>query len=69
MSQHEFRERSRFTLDMNCHWCGHKGLSIWETTGTGHQIVSLEGFYDRVMKKAPFRIETVCDACDRAQPL
>lgn len=58
----------QFTLTMRCPWCGQVGSSLWEETPTGRQLVRLNGFYERLAKKLPWTIETVCDACDRAQP-
>jgi hypothetical protein len=59
----------QFTLTIECPWCGHSGSSLWEQTPTGPEMVSVDGFYERITKKQPFRIETVCNACDRAQPI
>jgi len=69
MSTHEFKERNQFTLAIKCHWCGHPGLSVWEETPNGRELVSLDGFYERLKSAQSFAIETVCDACNRAQPI
>lgn len=62
-------QRNQFTLAIACHWCGNTGSSLWERTASGRQLVSLDGFYERMTKKQPFDIETVCNSCDRAQPI
>lgn len=69
MSQHQFKEPNQFTLAIKCHWCGHCGSTLWENTEAGRQIVSVDGFYERITKKRPFRIEKVCNACGKAQPV
>ena len=70
VSNSEFREKNQFTLTVKCHWCGHQGLTLWEKTVEGRrQFVSLEGFYERVANKEPFKVETVCNNCDRVQPV
>jgi hypothetical protein len=63
------REQTQFTLAIKCHWCGHTGMSLWEKTPTGRELVSLDGFYERISKKQPHNIETVCNNCDRKQPI
>jgi hypothetical protein len=60
---------NQFTLVIKCRWCGHVGSALWEETPRGRQLISLTGFYERICRKLPFRIETVCDSCDRAQPV
>jgi len=60
---------NQFTIELKCRWCGHAGSALWEETPKGRQLISLTGFYERVRRKLPFRIETVCDNCDRAQPV
>ena len=60
---------NQFTLAIKCHWCGNVGSSLWERTASGRQFVSAEGFYERISKKLPYNIETVCNTCDRAQPI
>lgn len=59
----------QFTVDVRCHWCGHKGMSLWEDANGFRQIVSMEGFYERLGRKLPFHIETVCNNCGKAQPI
>ena len=59
---------SQFTVTIRCPRCGHVGSSLWEETPGGPQLVELNGFYERLAKKQPWTIETVCGACDRAQP-
>ena len=59
----------QFTLAIKCHWCGHTGLSIWEETQDGRVLVSLDGFYERIKNLRPYQIQTVCNNCDRAQPV
>jgi len=61
-------EQEQFTLNIKCPWCGHQGSSLWEQTPTGPQLINLDGFYERICRKLPFRIETVCNNCDRVQP-
>ena len=65
---HMHIDPNQFTLAIKCHWCGHKGSSLWERTPAGRQLVNLRGFYERLAKKAPYDIEMVCDYCNRAQP-
>jgi hypothetical protein len=59
----------QFIMAVNCHWCGNIGSSLWETLPTGRQLMSLEGFYERVAKKQPFDIERVCNTCGKVQPV
>lgn len=56
-----------FTQAITCPWCGQQGSMVWEKTQAGQQVVSLSGFYERLARKRPHDIETVCDRCDRAQ--
>jgi hypothetical protein len=58
----------QFTRVITCPWCGHTGSALWEETAQGRQLINLNGFYERICRKLPFRIETVCNDCDRAQP-
>ena len=69
MSQHEFHEHGQFRLAIKCHWCGNEGVSVWEKTQAGRQFITLDGFYERVAKKDHFQIETVCNSCQRVQPV
>ena len=69
MAASEFLQKNQFTLAIKCHWCGNTGLTIWEKAEAGRQLVSIEGFYERVRKKQPFKIESVCNVCDRVQPI
>ena len=62
-------EHGQFTVAVQCHWCGHNGVSLWEDTDGDRQIVSLDGFYERLARKEPFRIETVCNSCGKVQPI
>lgn len=62
-------QRDQFTLAIQCHWCGHTGLSIWEETAKGRELVSLDGFYEKLVNLRPYKIRTVCNNCDRAQPI
>ncbi len=65
----ESTHRAQFTLAVKCHWCGHKGLSVWEETEAGRELVSIDGFYQRLKSLRPYKIETVCNSCDKTQPL
>jgi hypothetical protein len=65
----ENSERDKFTLAIKCHWCGHTGLSLWEKTAMGRERMSLDGFYERIAKKQPYKTETVCNNCNRPQPV
>lgn len=51
-----------------CHSCGHTGVSLWEDFDDGRQLVNLEGFYERLARKEPYAIETVCNNCGKVQP-
>ena len=59
----------QFTVAVTCHWCGNMGSSLWETLKGERQLVSLDGFYERITKKLPFDIERVCNSCGRPQPV
>ena len=61
--------QKQFTLTIQCPWCGHAGSSVWEETPTGRKLVSIDGFYERLRSFKPLKIETVCNRCDKAQPL
>src|ERR1700744_2736071 len=58
-----YREPGQFTVAIKCHWCGRQGILQWEEAGGEHQLVSLDGFYERVASKEPFPIERVCNGC------
>jgi hypothetical protein len=60
---------SIFTVEIKCHWCGNMGLSLWENTAAGRELVSLDGFYERLSSRTPHDIETVCDTCNEVQPI
>ena len=60
-------ERVQFVVAIQCHWCGHTGLSLWEEGKNGRELLTLEGFYERIASKRPHNIETVCDNCHQAQ--
>ena len=62
-------ERDPFTVAVRCHWCGHNGMSLWEEADGNRQLVSLDGFYERLARKEPFRIETIRNSCTKAQPI
>ena len=59
---------NQFTLTIICHWCAHKGASLWERSPEGRVLVNVDGFYERLTKKEPYNIETVCNNCNKAQP-
>lgn len=63
------QDGKQFTMAIKCHWCGHTGSSLWETTERGRELVSLDGFYERLMGKRLSKIETICNNCGRAQPI
>jgi hypothetical protein len=69
MGAAEKLERGQSTLAIKCHWCGHNGLSVWEETPNGRELVSIDGFYERLKSLRPYKIETVCDNCNRVQPI
>lgn len=64
-------EHNPFTMAVKCHWCGYKGLSLWEKTATGRVPLSLDDFYARLTSKKLHlsKIETVCASCNRPQPV
>lgn len=66
---HPFLEPDQFTLKVQCHWCGHTGASLWEDVKGERHLVSLDGFYERLTRKQPYRTETVCNSCGKAQPI
>ena len=62
-------ERDQFTVALECRWCGHKGVSLWEEADGKRQRISLDGFYERIARKLPHNTETVCKSCGKAQLL
>ena len=66
---HEIKTPDQFTLAIQCHWCGHTGSSLWEDTPNGRELVSLDGFYERLRSLRPYKIQAVCNNCDNAQPI
>lgn len=60
-----------FTLAIKCHWCGHTGLSMWAVGEAGREPVNPDDFYERLARNELrlSKIETVCNNCNRPQPL
>ena len=56
------------TVALVCTGCGHAGTALWEGSGIDRQLVRLDGFYERLARKEPYPIETVCNNCGKAQP-
>ena len=45
------------------------GVVVWERDGADITLVSLSrGFHERILSKAPYPIELVCDDCGTTQP-
>lgn len=65
----DVHDKNEFTLAVKCHWCGHRGLRVWDKTDGRREAVSIERFYERVTKKLPFQMETICNACGGTQPV
>ena len=56
-------------ISIHCPKCGANGQAIWENEPRGLHLVSLSnGFYERLAKFTPYRIEIVCHACGTPQP-
>ncbi len=53
---------------IRCRACRNTGALVWQETAQGRQLVRIEGdFYERLVKKAPFPIEIVCNRCGKAK--
>jgi hypothetical protein len=63
--------QDKFTLAIRCHWCGHTGLSMWAVSEAGRQAVNPDNFYERVASRdlRLSKFETICNNCDRPQPI
>jgi hypothetical protein len=57
------------SVAIQCHWCGHIGMSVWEETPSGRELVSLDGFTEKLVNLRPYKVQTVCNNCHRAQPV
>jgi len=70
MSVHgEIHPRQQNAVRLLCQGCGHAGVSLWQDFETGRQLVTLEGFHERLSREEPFPIETVCNNCGTVQPI
>ena len=61
---------ARGTVDVpiTCPRCGASGTAVWEGEKTGPCLVSLSrGFYERMAKFTPYKLEIVCHACGAKQ--
>jgi hypothetical protein len=55
------------TVALICPACGQAGTALWEGSGSDRQLVRLDGFFERLARKEPYPIETVCNNCGKAQ--
>ena len=54
---------------IHCPKCGASGQAVWENEPLGLTLVSLSsGFYERLARFTPYRIDIVCHACGTALP-
>ena len=55
-------------VSIHCPKCGASGNAVWEKEQLGLTLVSLSaGFYERLAKFTPYRIEIVCHVCGTRQ--
>ena len=56
------------TVPITCPTCEASGTAVWEAEKAGPCLVSLSaGFYERLAKFVPYRLEIVCHACGARQ--
>ena len=56
------------SVSINCPKCGANGTAVWEAEDAGPCLVSLSsGFYERLAKFTPYRLEIVCHGCGTRQ--
>jgi hypothetical protein len=62
------RAAGTVNVPITCSKCGARGAAVWESEKTGPCLVSLSaGFYERLAKFVPYRLEIVCHACGTRQ--
>ena len=62
------KARGPIDVPITCPRCGAHGTAVWESEKTGPCLVSLSGgFYERLAKFTPYKLEVVCHACGAKQ--
>jgi len=66
---HAYEDRPTLDVALLCPKCGAHGTASWEAEKAGLLLVSLSaGFYERLARFKPYKIEVVCHACGTPQP-